>query len=311
MGLPVSLRSRLRSRSNRAYDAEPVCEIVAELGEGPRWDPRHRTLAWLDVPARLIHRIGQENNLTSVSLSERVSAIGLCDSGRRYVAATESGFGFVDPTTGCVVPVASVEDMARARMNDGGVDPVGRFFAGSVSVVATQSNGSLYCLRPDGSWQRVLCDVRLSNGIGWSADGSRMYYVDTLRQSLDCFDYEIATGALRARRTVVAFHASDGLPDGLCLDAEDCIWVALWGGGAVRRYASTGELLCTVRVPCVNVTACTFGGPNHDTLYITSAATDRYKDPLGGKLFACRTGARGAEAARFDDRLWPIGARPA
>jgi sugar lactone lactonase YvrE len=292
--------------SVRALTAEPVSEIVSELGEGPRWDPENRALAWVDVPGLLLHRIDLNGTVRSVSLSARVSAIGLCVSGLRYVAATEFGFGFVDPMTGSVAPIVNVEDEGRARMNDGAVDFAGRFFAGSVSANSEQANGSLYCLRPDGSTERVFGDVRLSNGIGWSADGRSMYFVDSLRGSLDRFDYEMASGTPHGRRSVVSFPTDDGLPDGLCMDAEDRIWVALWGGGAVRCYASSGELLRIVQVPCKNITACAFGGEDNDILYITSAAIDDENSPAAGKLFACQAGARGAAIARFDDHHWPL-----
>jgi len=254
-----------------------------------------------------MHRIDLNGTVTTISLSARVSAIGLCASGRRYIAATEFGFGFVDPMSGSVEPIVSVEEKARARMNDGGVDFAGRFFAGSVSANSEQANGSLHCLRPDGSAERIFGDVRLSNGIGWSADGRSMYFVDTLRGSLDRFDYELATGAPHGRRSVVVFPSDDGLPDGLCIDAEDRIWVALWGAGAVHCYTPTGELLRIVRAPCKNITACNFGGEDNNILYITSAAIDDEPIPAAGKLFACQVGARGATIARFDDHHWPIG----
>jgi sugar lactone lactonase YvrE len=307
MAFSMSTREWSFGPSTPALTAKPVCEIVSELGEGPRWDPDHQALAWLDVPRLLMHRIDLQDSVTTVSLSARVSAIAVCISGRRYVAATEFGFGFVDPMTGYVEPIANVEAEAYARMNDGGVDLAGRFFAGSVSVNPELANGSVHCLRPDGSVERLFGDVRLSNGIGWSADGRSMYFVDSLRRSLDRFDYETATGALHGRQSVVVFAAPDGVPDGLCLDAQDRIWVALWGGGAVRCYAPSGELLRIVRTPCKNVTACSFGGTDNDTLYISSAAIGDETSPAAGKLFACQVGARGATIARFDDHHWPLG----
>jgi len=303
----MTVHARSPGPAGPALIAEPVCEIVSELGEGPRWDPEHRALAWLDVPRLLMHRIDLKGTVTTISLSARVSAIGLCVSGDRYVAATEFGFGFVDPMTGSVEPIVSVEEDARARMNDGGVDFAGRFFAGSVSANSEQANGSLYCLKPDGSVGCLFGDVRLSNGIGWSADGRSMYFVDSLRRSLDRFDYETATGAPHRRQSVVVFAEDDGVPDGLCVDAQDRIWVALWGGGAVRCYAPTGELMQIVRAPCKNITACNFGGGDNDTLYITSAAVGDESSPAAGKLFACQVGARGAAIARFDDHHWPLG----
>jgi sugar lactone lactonase YvrE len=301
MALPMITRAR------STLDAEPLCEIVSVLGEGPRWDPTYRALVWLDVPRLLMHRIDLNGTVTTVSLSAKVSAIGLCLSGRRYVAATEFGFGFMDPATGHIKHIVTVEEGARARMNDGGIDLAGRFFAGSVSANLEQANGSLYCLTPEGVAWRVFDGVRLSNGIGWSADGRIMYYVDTLRRSLDRFDYETSTGVPRGRQTIALFSSDDGLPDGLCLDKEDRIWVALWGGAAVRCYAPSGELLRTVRAPCKNITACSFGGEGDETLYITSAANDDESSPVAGKLFACPVGTSGASIARFDDHYWPIG----
>lgn len=288
----------------RILAAAPVGNIVAELGEGPRWDPDSQALVWLDVPRLLMHRMDLHGEVHTTTLSRRVSAIGFCMSRRRYVAATDCGFGFVDPKTGCVASIVEVEQAAQARMNDGGVDGAGRFFAGSVSSDADRSNGSLHCLRPDGTVRRVFGDVRMSNGIGWSADGRRMYYIDTLSRSLDVFDYDLAAGIPRERRLVVLFSRDEGLPDGLCVDAEDRIWVALWGGRAVRCYSDMGKLLRTVRVPCVNVTACILGGRNNDCLYVTSAATDD-PTPFAGRLFSCSVGVRGAVVARFDDRGWP------
>jgi sugar lactone lactonase YvrE len=306
MALSLTTHVRVRRR-RRELTAEPLCGIVSELGEGPRWDPENRALVWLDVPKLLMHRVDHDGTVITVSLSARVSAVGMCGSGRRYVAATEFGFGFVDPLTGRVEPIVSVEEEGRARMNDGGIDSAGRFFAGSVSADAGEANGSLYCLRPNGSAHRVFGDVRLSNGIGWSADGRFMYFVDSLRGSLDRFDFEMVTGTPSGRRSIAVFPRADGVPDGLCLDAEDHIWVALWGGGAVRCYAPTGELIQTVRVPCRNVTACSFGSGNDGTLYITSAKIEDEASPAAGRLFACQVAAKGASMGRFDDHLWPMG----
>jgi sugar lactone lactonase YvrE len=303
----MTVGARSTGPSARALIAEPTGEIVSELGEGPRWDPEYGALAWLDVPRWLMHRIGLNGIVTTISLTARVSAIGLCVSGRRYVAATEFGFGFVDPMTGHVEPIVNVENSARARMNDGAVDFAGRFLAGSVSADSKLANGSLHCLRPDGSVGRLFGDVRLSNGIGWSADGRSMYFVDSLRGSLDRLDYDMASGTAHRRQSVAVIAEQDGVPDGLCVDAEDRIWVALWGGGAVRCYAPSGELLRIVRAPCKYVSACTFGGANADTLYITTAAVGDDSSLAAGKLLACQVGARGATIARFDDRHWPGG----
>jgi sugar lactone lactonase YvrE len=278
-----------------------VGEVVSDLGEGAKWDADRGNLAWLDVPRRILYSAEPSGVTQSIALSERVSSIGLTVSGRRYIATTEFGFGFLDPVTGLITKLARVEEPALARMNDGGVDPAGRFYAGSVSINSENSDGRLHYLDAQGQTRCVLNGIRLSNGLAWTKSGDRMYFVDSLRRSLYSFGFDAVTGYLTDRRTVVTFDEEGGIPDGICLDAEDRVWVALWGGGAVRCYAADGKALLVVEVPCRYVTSCAFGGPHLSTLYVTSAANAERDNANAGRLFAVNVGTAGAPIRRFED----------
>src|SRR5262249_28222326 len=155
--------------------------------------------------------------------------------------------------------------------------------------------GSLHRLDPDGSVHTMLSGVTISNGIDWSLDGRRMYYVDSPTRRIDVFDFDGAAGGIANRRTLVAVPRAHGIPDGLTLDAAGFRWVAFWGGAVIRRFAPDGALERTVPVPVKNPTSCAFGGPDLDELYVTSARMDMTEDekraqPQAGGVFRIRPG---------------------
>jgi sugar lactone lactonase YvrE len=156
--------------------------------------------------------------------------------------------------------------------------------------------GSLYRLDPDHEVTRVLAGVSISNGIGWSPDESRMYYIDSLTYAVDVLDYDTASGAIGNRRVFASAGGDRVMPDGLTVDADGCVWVALWGGGALLRYRPDGRLEQTLQIPAAHVTSCAFGGPGMDTLYITTAAGP---GTCAGALLACRPGTTGLPAHPF------------
>ena len=186
------------------------------------------------------------------------------------------------------------------RMNDGGCDPDGRFYCGSMAYDETPGAGSLYRLDPDGTTTVVLSGVTISNGLAWSPDGTRAYYVDTPTRRVDVFDYDPGTG-LTGRRPWAVVPDGPGVPDGLTVDADGGVWTALWGGGAVCRFTGAGQLDGVVELPVPRVTACAFGGPALTTLYVTTSRlqtdTDRY--PAAGAVFAVDVGVRGLPVRPF------------
>jgi len=179
-------------------------------------------------------------------------------------------------------------------MNDGKCDPAGRFWAGTRSDTPQARRGGLYRFDPDGTVTTVLGGVGTSNGLEWSEDGGTLYYIDSAMGAVDAFDFDLGSGALQNRRRFVEIGPGDGTPDGMTIDTEGGIWVALLGGAAVRRYTRDGLLDQVIEFPVSLVTSCAFGGPNLDELYVTTAA-HRLKSPeiFAGSLFRCETGFRG------------------
>lgn len=269
---------------------ERVGDTDAELGEGPVWDPREAVLWWLDIPGARLHRTDPATGATvSTELGQQVGALAVRDSGG-LVLATPDGFVAFDPATGRRELLAPVEaDDGGTRMNDGKCDSRGRFWAGTMAYDFRSGAGSFYRLDPDGTVTTMLTGVTISNGLGWSADEKTMYYIDTMTGLVEAFDFDVDQGSISNRRPVVKITEGDGLPDGMCVDAEGCLWVALYGGSAVHRYRPDGSLDRIVELPVVNVTCCAFGGPDLSDLYITT----------GGGLYRCRPGVQGTPAHTY------------
>jgi sugar lactone lactonase YvrE len=221
--------------------------------------------------------------------------------------ALHSGFATLDLETGEVTQLAQPEGATPGnRFNDGRCDPAGRFWAGSMSLRfrTEPGRGTLYRLAPDGSVTPVLRDITLSNGLGWSPTGDRMYYIDSTAQRVDVLDFDLANGTASNRRPLIEIAAGDGMPDGLTVDADGFLWVAVWGSGTIRRYSPAGELERLVRVPVSQVTSCAFGGRDLEDLYITSEGADmtpeaQRAEPHYGGLFVCRAGVRGLPPAAY------------
>lgn len=268
----------------------------AELGEGPCWDAEAGALYWTDIPACRVHRLAADGTTTSWDVGQEAGAVVPRACGGLVLAARD-GFLALDPATGTLDTLAEVEpDLPGNRMNDGACDRAGRFFAGTMAADECPGAGALYMLAPDRRVTRVLTGVGISNGIGWSPDERRMYYIDSLAYRVDLFDYDPGTGAVSGRRTFASLGGGEVLPDGLAVDSEGGVWVALWGGGQLRRYAPDGSLTATVPVPAANVTSCAFGGPDLRTLYLTTAAGPG-ESP--GALFAGRAAVAGLPASPF------------
>jgi sugar lactone lactonase YvrE len=189
-------------------------------------------------------------------------------------------------------------------MNDGKCDAAGRFWAGTMAFDYRRGAGALYRLDPDGRVHTMVRDVTISNGLDWTDDGRRMYYIDTPTKSIDVFDFDLASGAIASRRSLVQVPDGQGFPDGMTLDAEGGIWVALFRGGVVRRYTPDGALDREIRLPVTQPTSCAFGGRDLRDLYITTAANtlspeERARQPHAGGVFRCRPGVQGRPANRF------------
>ncbi|KAA9164910.1 SMP-30/gluconolactonase/LRE family protein [Amycolatopsis acidicola] len=267
--------------------AEPVLDVVAELGESPLWDPA-TGLRWLDIPQRKLHTLNRTGEHRAVDLSTRVTAVERGPSGR-LLAVTATGFGLLDPVSGEVHEFAHVVS-APVSMNDGAIDPQGRCWAGS-AVRDGSARGALYRLDDSGATAQIE-QVSMSNGIDWSPDGSVLYHVDSAEGTAKAWAYSPETGELGDARLLRRLPAEAGLPDGLTVDEQGGIWLAVWGAGQVWRLDPvSGETTAVVDVPTPCTTSCAFGGSELTTLYITTA--DHESPPGGGLLYAAEVPARG------------------
>lgn len=291
------------------HHVELVLDAKAELGEGALWDPATQRLLWVDIVRGQVHRfdpVTRQNQ--TVAVGQMVGTVVTRARGG-LMLAVQNGFASLDPEAGELTIVNDPEaHIPSNRFNDGKCDPAGRFWAGTMTLTGDawkEAAGSLYSLDLDGRATPRLGQVNISNGIVWSADAKTMYFVDTVQPRVDAFDFDNATGAISNRRPVVHFPEGVGLPDGMTIDADDNLWIAMWGGWKVLGYdPRTGQPVGVIEVPAAQVTSCAFGGPNLDELYITSAwigLSDGAKalQPQAGGVFLARPGVRGVPAVPF------------
>lgn len=285
--------------------AELVLDARCGLGEGPVWDEREGRLCWVDILAGRVHRLAPETGaVETMQAGEPAGALALRGNGG-LVLALAGGFALTERFGAPVRRLAAYDGAGPGmRMNDGKCDPAGRFWAGSMAMDFRAGAGALFRLDPDGTVTRMVEDVTISNGMDWTEDGARMYYIDSPKRTVDVFDFDAAAGAMANRRVLVEIPEEAGVPDGMTLDSEGRIWVALWGGGAVRCYSPQGKLEEVIEVPAPQTTSCCFGGGDFSVLYITSARDGMSREelarsPHAGGVFAVRCGARGRAARRF------------
>jgi sugar lactone lactonase YvrE len=282
--------------------ARPVTAAVAYHGEGPVWHPSFAGIRWVDMHAGDILELVSPDVVRRTHVGTVAAAFRPRTNGG-VVLADQRGFVLLDADLAVERRLPDLWDDPAVRMNEGGAGPVGDFWCGSMAYSQAEGAGALYRLTPDLTATKVLDGVTISNGFGFSPDGTRAYYIDTPTRKIDVFDH--ADGELTNRRTAFAVADGPGNPDGLTVDAEGCLWVALFNGAAVHRYSPDGELLAVVPLPTAQVTACTFGGPDLDRLYITTSREGLDEDaltmqPLAGALFAVDVaGVRGLPVLEF------------
>ena len=278
---------------------ERFSEALAYHGEGPVWAAGWDGLRFVDMLAGDIVSLDAGGALRERLHVGSVAAAFRPRAGGGLVVAVERGFAFVDDE-GRVEPLPELWEDPGVRMNEGGTDPQGRFYCGSMAYDMTPGAGRLYRLDPSGAVAVVVEGVTCSNGLDWSPDRSTAYYVDSLTHRIDRFDHDEATG-LGDRRPFVTVPEEEGLPDGLTVDVEGGVWVALFGGSAVRRYGSDGSLDAVLELPVSQVTACTFGGPGFRELYVTTSREELADDeqPEAGSIFRAEPGVAGTPPTPF------------
>lgn len=296
------------------YAAQCCRHLQLELGEGARWDARSQELVWVDLHRGLLH--------TAVVDGAGIGPVDVLDIGGPVTAV----FPLPDPADGWLVghgyglaaltrsgdlrPVTAPERRrpGHTRVNDGACDQRGRLWLGSMEYAGAAGQGCLYRVDLDARLTVAMAPTTVSNGIGWSADGATMYFVDSGPGTVTAFSYDAATGDLSEPRVIVRVTEGNAVPDGLCVDDDGCLWVAIWGAGQVRRYAPDGSLLACVKTSAQRPSSCALGGPGGDILYITSARvglseTELSYQPHAGCLFAAEVGVSGPAALPYRGRL--------
>lgn len=259
-----------------------------QLAECPIWDGKRQRVVWVDIRERTVleYRV-EAGSVTSKQFPIPVTAIALSQSGG-FIVAAGRGFGTLDGVDGSLALTASVD--RGDRMNDGKCDPAGRFLAGTLVRDTRHGEAALYRMESTGV-SMLLDNVTLSNGLGWSPDGGTFYYIDTVEERVDAFDYDVVSGAIGRRRVFVDLGSVPGRPDGLAVDREGGVWVAMArGGAAVRRFTVKGKLDLVLEMPTSNVTSVAFGGDDLCDLYITTSKgrlteEELQEQPLAGCLF--------------------------
>jgi sugar lactone lactonase YvrE len=274
------------------------------LCEGPVWDDRDGEVLWVDIPAGLIHRAALNDSAelehrSTIEVGRRVSAVVPCESGG-LIATSEDAFLRIDDSITRIAALSLPDDGVRRRINDAKVDPRGRLLAGTMSEDEIEGTAALYRLDPDGTLTTLRERVTISNGLGWSPDGATLYYADSSTHRVDAFEYDLTTGTFGTGRPFA--ECPDGLPDGLTVDAQGFVWVAVWGTGQVRAFDPEGRPYAVIEVGPSQVSSCAFAGPDLDILVITTAADgDATTEPDAGRLFTCRPGATGLPSTPYAD----------
>ncbi|MCD9872579.1 SMP-30/gluconolactonase/LRE family protein [Streptomyces guryensis] len=275
---------------------EVAVRAEATLGEGPTWDAAAGRLIWIDILGARVYTYDPVTGRRTARVTDQHVGAAKPRAGGGLVLNLRDGVGLVDPDG--TFRWLHHEVVPGRRANDAAVAPDGSLWAGTMRYDEAAGGGTLSRLTGDGSVELVLDDVAVSNGTGWSPDGSLMYYVDSPTRQVDVFHHE--DGRAVDRRRFAQIEDGAGYPDGLTVDADGCVWVALWDGAAVRRYTPDGELDRVIELPTPRVTACAFGGPDLTDLYITTARVGlTAPHPVAGSLLVVPGAGKGLPQPAF------------
>lgn len=284
--------------------AEVAIELDCDLGEGPFWDDSKQDLYFVDITNKQVKIFTPSSaSIKTITFNQEVSAAILDQKSQLIVAARDGIFAASQDgvLTDLLAPI-DLEDTS-IRSNDAKCDSTGRMWVGTMAFDFRPGVAALFSF-DSGVLKKVLSGLTISNGLGWSADEGRMYFIDSPSSRVDLFDYDSKNGELSNRRPFITFDAPGVIPDGLTTDEVGGIWVALFGGGEVRRFDSSGVLTHTVTIPVKQVTSCCFGGEDMSELFITTAryamnAESLAKEPLAGSLFKVKTEFKGSKSNRY------------
>ena len=275
------------------------------IGEGPAWQAARASLLWTDIAGRRIHRLDPASGEVWTRELEQMAGAVLPRAGGGLALCLQDGVYVTGSDEGEPALLAPVEpENESTRLNDVKTDRAGRLWGGTMALDAHPDAGAFYRIDPDGTLTTITRPVSISNGVEWSPDGALMYYIDTATGRMDVFDFDLDRGSASGRSPFIHFDESFGLPDGMTIDAEGCLWVAFYDGWAVRRFSPSGTLERTIALPAARTTSCCFGGADLDQLYVTSARdglsrSQLTEQPHAGALFVIEPGVAGLPITPF------------
>ncbi len=286
--------------------AELLIDAHALVGEGPIWDADANVLWWVDIMSSELYAYDpQTGENREWNVGQHVGTVVQRASGGLMLALRD-GFAAFDPDSGKLEMLADPEaHLPGNRFNDGKCDPGGRFWAGTMAYEDHSDQGSVYRMDIDHSVHKMIENIGVSNGIIWSLDAKTMYYTDSLDYAIRAYDYDVGTGGISNERIIIDFPQEMGIADGFTIDEEGMLWVAHFGSSRVRRWnPDTAAVLAEIELPTASITACAFGGPNLDQLYITCAMlgmsdAEKAQQPHAGGLFVAEVGVRGLPSDKF------------
>ncbi|WP_319229588.1 SMP-30/gluconolactonase/LRE family protein [Draconibacterium orientale] len=292
----------------KTKQAELVMDTQSTLGEGAIWNYKTGELMWVDIKKEILNVYNPATGYNKEMFTgQMIGTVVPTESGNALVALQNGIYHFNMETGAKKLLLDPEADLPDNRFNDGKCDPSGRFWAGTISTKGDREVAALYRFDPDTTIHKMVDKVSISNGIVWSADKTKMYYIDTPTQKVMAYDYDDATGEILNPEVAVNVPSELGSPDGMTIDENDNLWVALWGGSAVGCWnPASGELIDKIEVPAKNITSCAFGDEDMGTLYITSAREATSKEelekwPHAGGVFKYRPGVKGVQAFFFND----------
>ena len=289
---------------SQTISAELAIKLDCNLGEGPFWDSSKQELYFVDISNKQVHIFTpSSNSIQTITFDQEIGAVLLGHDSQLIVAARDGLYAATrDGDLKTLLAPIDFGD-SSIRCNDAKCDANGRIWVGTMAFDFKAGAASLYSFDSE-NLKEVLSDLTIANGLGWSPDQKTMYFIDSMTSRVDSFDFDLTSGEMSNRKPFIHFDDPGVIPDGMTTDEDGGIWVALFGGSAVRRFDASGKLTHTVSVPATQVTSCCFGGPDMSELYITTAqyamdAETLSKDPLAGSLFRVKTSFKGSASNRY------------
>lgn len=286
-------------------EGKPLFGVRAQHGEGPVWDATAECFYWIDMMEGRFFRAGWDSGLVETfEVGQPIGVISPTTTEGEVVMALRDGFYTFDLRSSKLTELMPTEkECEDTRFNDGAVDPAGRLWAATMCWDGSRPVGRMYRLGPDASVSSVLDGLYLSNGIGWTVSGKTMFHVDTMTHRVDAYDFDRESGHPTRRRMLINFGV-DELPDGLTVDSEDHLWIALYGSGRIDRYTPDGKLAGRILTPVTHPTSCCFGGPDNTDLLVTTSRRDLTprevdRQPLAGRCIRYAVGIRGQYEPKY------------